>query len=417
MKMRSAIRKVFESKVFYIIFSVLASITIWLYVSYIENPDVSKDIKGVKVVYVNEDYVTDRNLVITDRSTDTVTLRFSGKRGTVTQLNNTNVTVTVDLSGITDKGIWQLTYKYNLPLEVSDSAVTMTSGTPNIIALTVDDQAHKDVPVRGTYGSVAEGYLADTMEIDPDTITVSGPDEVVSQIDYAWVNVQRDNISKTVEEMMTFTLMDAAGHEVVSDMLTFSQDTVRVHIQVDMWKELPLEVTPLWAAGADETNTTINISPVSIMVSGDAEVLENMNKIPLGTIDLSSFLMTDSKSFPIILEDGITNLTGVTSANVTVNITGLDWKQVTTTNIQQANLPPGHTAEILTNSLDIKIRGPAGELERVSDADISVVADLSSLETTGTFSVLAKVYVDGNYESVGAIGEYKVTVSVSKAQT
>jgi hypothetical protein len=200
-------------------------------------------------------------------------------------------------------------------------------------------------------------------------------------------------------------------------MLTFSQDTVRVHIQVNMLKELPLEVLLTPAAGADETNTIRTISPVSIKVSGDAETLEEYNKITLGTVDLGSFLVTTTETFPILLPDGVTNLTGLTSATVTLSVTGLEWEQVTTTNVQQVNLPPGYTADILTNSLDIKIRGMADELERVSDADIRVVADLSDLKTTGTFSVIAKVYVDGDFTSVGAIGVYKVTVSVSETPT
>jgi YbbR domain-containing protein len=417
MRLRSAIRKVFASRAFFIVFSILASVTIWLYVSYIENPDVSKDIRGVKIVYVHEDYVTDRGLVITNRSTDTVTLKYTGKRGAIAQLSKDNMTVTVDLADITDKGIWQLTYTPNLPLEVSPTAVLLTSGTPSIIALTVDDLAQKEVPVKGAYGSVAEGYTADAMEIDPNTITVYGPEQIGSQVDKAWVSVQLEDISKTVEEMMTFTLMDAAGHEVSSDMLTFSQDTVRVHIQVNMLKELPLEVLLTPAAGADETNTIRTISPVSIKVSGDAETLEEYNKITLGTVDLGSFLVTTTETFPILLPDGVTNLTGLTSATVTLSVTGLEWEQVTTTNVQQVNLPPGYTADILTNSLDIKMRGRAEELEWVSDADIRVVADLSDLKTTGTFSVIAKVYVDGDFTSVGAIGVYKVTVSVSETPT
>jgi YbbR domain-containing protein len=254
------------------------------------------------------------------------------------------------------------------------------------------------------------------MEIDPNTITVYGPEQIVSQVDKAWVSVQLEDISKTVEEMMTFTLMDAAGHEVSSDMLTFSQDTVRVHIQVNMLKELPLEVLLTRRRRGRDKYDPHDLARLDQGLR-DAETLEEYNKITLGTVDLGSFLVTTTETFPILLPDGVTNLTGLTSATVTLSVTGLEWEQVTTTNVKQENLPPGYTADILTNSLDIKIRGMADELERVSDADIRVVADLSDLKTTGTFSVIAKVYVDGDFTSVGAIGVYKVTVSVSETPT
>ena len=409
--MRKGIRKVFESRAFYIVFSILASLSIWLYVAYIENPDVSKEVKGIKIEYINEDYVTDRELVITNRSTDTVKIEFTGKRSTVTQLDNQNVTVTVDLSEITDKGTWQLTYDPNLPMEVSENSVTM-SGTPTIITLTVDEQEQKEVSVKGTYGSVADGYLADTMEISPSTITVYGPQEIVSKIDHAWVNVPRDNISKTVDEELSFTLMDAEGHEVVSDMLTFSQDTVSVHIQVDMMKELPLDVNLTPSAGADETNTTLTITPATITISGDAEILGDINKITLGTIDLGSFLTATTETFQILLPDGTKNLTGLTTATVAVSISGLDSTHVNATNIETTNVAQGLTAEILTSTLDILLRGTQEEIDQITENNISVVADLSEY-STGVFSVVAKVYINGDFDSIGAIGEYKITVTIS----
>ncbi len=416
MKMRNGIRKVFGSKAFYIVFSILASLTIWLYVAYIENPEEDFTVKGVKIEYINEDYVTDRGLVITERSADTVTLRFTGKRSSVVQLDNQNVTVTVDLAEVDSKGVWQLSYDPNLPLEVNDSSVTTTSGTPNTVTLTVDEQDKKEVPLEGTFsGSVAEGYQAKPMEITPGTITVYGPEEVVSQIESAWVNVQRDNISKTVEENLSFMLMDAEGHEVVSDMLTFSQDTVLVRIEVDMLKELPLEVTLTPAAGADDTNTVKTISPSTIMVSGDAEMLDDINSILLGTIDLGSFLTATTKEFTILLPDGINNLTGATTATVAVNITGLESKRVDTMNIQVTNLPEGYTVSIITTTMDILLRGTAEEIEAITEANISVVADMSEYtDPTGAFSVTAKVYIIGGFESVGAIGDYTVTLAVSK---
>ncbi len=421
MNVKERINKIFASRSFYIIFSILASLTIWLYVSYIENPDVPVTVRGVKVEILNQDYVTDKGLVITAFDTETVSLRFTGKRNIVTQLTNQNISVTVDLAEIDTKGVFQLVnYIIVYPIDVNPS--TFTVSRSGYIAITVDNLAKKEIPVRGTYdGGVAEGYQAEPIELTPTVITVSGPQDVLKKISYAWVPVHRENITKTVEDNLPFTLMDESGHEVLSDKLTFSQDTIKVVIPVVMTKDIPLTVNLTNGAGADETNTTYKITPSIVSISGDAETLNSYNQISLGTIDLSKFVSATTVTFPIVLPNNTTNLTGITEAIVTVNITGLDSIHLTTDNIQVVNVTPGYTASIITKSLDIVLRGKKEDLDKVKalfnevPATIRIVADLTELgATTGTYRVLAKVNIDGDVTGVGPIGEYKVTVTITK---
>lgn len=416
MMLRERINRIFASRIFFIVFSVLASITIWLYVAYIENPDVAVNVKGVKVEVLNQDYVTDRDLVITAINTDTITIRFTGKRNTVSQLTNSNISTSVDLSEIKTTGVFQLPYTISYPLDVNPTTLSISSRSVDYITVTVDKLVKKEIPVRGTYdGGVAEGYQAEPIELTPTAITVSGPQEKIDKISYAWVSVHRENISKTVEDNLRYTLMDADGHEVLSDQLTFSQETIKVVIPVLMIKSVPLTVNLTNGASANELNTVVEITPSTISVSGDAETLNSLNQILLGTIDLTKILTSTTETFQIVLPNDTANLTGTLTATVVVTITGLESAHLTTTNIQTANVSPGYSAEIVTQRLDILLRGTAEELEDLTSSNISVVADLSNFEnTTGTYSVLAKVYINGDAGNAGAIGDYKVTVTITK---
>lgn len=413
--MRERIRNIFASRIFYIIFSILASVTIWLYVSYIENPDITVTVRGVKVEVLNQEYVTDHGLVITAIDADTVTLKFTGRRNIVTQLSNKNIAASIDLSEINTKGVYQLDYVVIYPLDINPATFTTTKSSA-YIAVTVDDLAKKEIPVRGSFdGGVAEGYQAEPIELTPSTITVSGPQEVLATIAYAWVPVHRENISKTVEEELPFTLMDENGHEILSDKLTFSQDSIKVVIPVVMIKEIPLVVNLTPGAGANSTNAICTVTPSTISVSGDAETLNELNQIVLGTIDLSRFLQSTTEDFQIVLPNNTTNLTGLTTAKVTVDITGLDSVHLSADNIQVTNITAGYSADVITKSLDIVLRGQADELEKVSPSNIRIIVDLTEYkETIGTFSVMAKVNIDGDMITVGPIGEYKVTVTLTK---
>lgn len=413
---KDRLRKIYASKAFYIAFSILASVTIWLYISFIEDPDVSVPIKGIKVEFLNGDYVTERGLVITHIETSTLTLGFKGKRNTVSKLSPTNVAATVDLSDIKSTGVYQLDYDIVYPIDINSSSVTISSRSVNFIQVTVDNLVKKEIPVYGSFnGSVAEGYQAEPLELAPSMITVSGPQEIINKIASAWVYVNRENLSKTVEESLPFKLMDEDGNQISSDKLYFSQDTIKVTVPVVMIKEVPLTVTYITGAGADETNTVKTINPAKITVSGDAETLNGYNQIVLGTVDLTKFEETTTLTFPIVLPNDTTNLTGTTEAEVTITVSGLESVNLRVTNIDTINTPAGYSADVVTKDLNVLLRGKEEELQKVRPSNIRIVADLSGLgATTGTYSVMAKVYVDGGFETVGAIGEYKITVKLEK---
>jgi YbbR domain-containing protein len=286
----------------------------------------------------------------------------------------------------------------------------------------VDKLVTKEIPVRPTYnGGTAEGYQAEPIEGNPETISISGPDDMVSKVAYAWVNVMRENISKTVEEDFPFVLLDEEGHEVVSEYITASQEKIRVTIPVVMVKEVPLIVNLTPGAGANESNATWTASPATIKLSGDPEILSTFNNILLDTIDLSKFLTATTVTLPIVIPNNTTNLTGETEATVTVSIAGLETAHLSATNIQVTNIKEGYSAQLITQSLDVTLRGEKDvidEVQRIAKTTPSIIrieADLSEYgNTTGTFTVIAKVYVDGGYTNIGAVGEYKVTMSVTK---
>ena len=416
MKLREGVNKVIGSKAFFIVFSILASITLWLYVAYIENPDVSVTIKDIPIEYLNEDSVTERDLIITSRLTETLSMTFTGSRNTTMLLSKDNITASVDLSKIDNKGVIQLDYDLHLPFEVNESSLQRTSPSADKIIVVVDNLKEVEVDVIAKFdGSVAEDFQAEKIEVSPQKITVSGPEETVKDIDYLGVRVVRDDVSKTIDEEFTFTANDAQGHEVVSDQLTFSQDMVNVIVPIVMTKNVHLTVDLIYGAGATEANTTYTISPETVKLSGDAETLTPLNERPVGTIDVTSFAKTTTQMFSITIPNDTTNLTGTTIATVTVTVTGLDTRHYAVTNIQTKNNTAGYTAEIVTQSLDVLLRGASETLDDITADNIRVVADLSELgETTGTYTVPAEIIINGTYVDVGEIGEYRVTVLLTK---
>ena len=66
----------------------------------------------------------------------------------------------------------------------------------------------------------------------------------------------------------------------------------------------------------------------------------------------------------------------------------------------------------MTTSLDVVLRGPSEDMERLTEEDVRVVVDLTDFNSDGTHRVEPLILVDG-FDNVGAVGPYIVTCRVS----
>ena len=274
-----------------------------------------------------------------------------------------------------------------------------------------------EIPVRGMFdGQIADGYMGGSIEFTPGTIEISGPEDEIAGISYAWVTLGGEDITQTLSSEQPFVLMDASNSEVASDNIKTSVNQITVVQEVLMLKEVPLMVNLINGAGADETNTIVDITPASLTLSGDPSIIESLNKIVLGTVDLTAFQTTYSETKPIVLPDNVSNKTGIGTAEVNVRIVGLDVTKLSVSNIEVINQPAGFDIELITQTVDITLRGPAEEISEVQAENVRIVADLSSVKSTGVFDVDANIFIDG-YQHIGEIGSYKINVRSGTAES
>ena len=410
-------KKFTGQKLLYMLFALLTAIVLWLYVSITDMPDITMSVSGVQVEMNGAEVLTDRELVVTDISSQTVTLTFKGSREQIYNLDNSNVKVVIDLSDIDSPGKYSLHGDIEYDKRLKTSSLSVAGSSSEYIDVTVEKLTKKVVPVTGVNdGGVEEGYIAEPMEISPDTVTVYGPEKMLNQVSYAMATFKHENLSASVSESVPVVLMDANDKQVDMDEITVEPENVDVSIAVNVVKSVPLSVEFKYGAGTTEDNGTVSysIEPDHIELTGDPTVLNELDGIVLTTIDLNQFVTSDVFDIPIKIPDNCKNLSGNTDATVSVEITGLSSAKLSAKNISCINENSAMNTEIITESLDITLRGPADVVSKVTADNIRIVADLEGINSNiGQQTVNAKVNVDG-YSNVGAIGTYQITVKISK---
>lgn len=407
-----------KSKIASILLSAVIAFGLWMYVITVEQPESEETYYDIPVVLQNENILAERGLMIVSERPE-VTLQLSGTRTYLNQLNESNINVFVNLAYIDEPGTYDdLDYNIAYPGTVPNSAVTLRSGKPDAVTLKVENKITKQVHVVPEYvGSLPEGLIADKENVAMDfaTIDVSGPESVMSRITQAKIVINLDGATKDVQGEYAYTLCDEAGEPVDSQWVTTGVEAVNVTLPIRQVKEITLKVNVVAGGGATAATSSIDIQPRTIRVSGSEAQLKDLDVLEIGTIDLGQLTSDTTQTFAVVLPDGIVNETGITEATVVVKFPNLRTVSLTVDNIQIINLPAGLEAELVTQVLEMKLRGPASLVSTITAKDVIVEVDLSQAQA-GTDKYVVQVKLPEEFLGVGALGSYTVMVTLTEAE-
>ena len=133
----------------------------------------------------------------------------------------------------------------------------------------------------------------------------------------------------------------------------------------------------------------------------------------LGTVNLGELTGDTVMTLPIVLPEGITNETGITEATVEVKFPNLRTTTMMVDNIQLINVPEGMKAELVTQQLEVKLRGPASLIENITNENVIITVDLVTAQP-GTDKYTAQVTVQSSFAGVGAMNTYTVMVTLAE---
>ena len=412
-----------RNKLYSILLSLAVAFGLWLYVVNTVSQEDDRTYYNVPVVMEGESILNEDNLMITSRSTSSVSVHLSGGRGELNKITNSNgLTARVDLSKIKEAGEdIPLTYTVVYPSNVNSSALTEESRNPQYVYVDVDYRRTKEIPVVVSWtGTRSENYIYDTENavLDNPTITVAGPAAVVDQIDHAQIEVDLSEQVKSISESYRYTLCSAAGEPVDAEQVVTSVEEVRLEMQIQRIKEVSLVVDVVYGGGATAENTRITLSQDTLRVSGGEAVLAELgDSFTVCTIRLADVENASSKlTFPITLPEGVTNQTGVSEVTVTVQISGVTTKEFTVENFRALNVPEGLSAEIINASLTVKVRGPADEITKLTEEDITAEVDFANAEV-GTATYRANIVFGEGFSNVGALKTNSVTATVQAEES
>ena len=204
---------------------------------------------------------------------------------------------------------------------------------------------------------------------------------------------------------MSYTFYKNTGDPVDPVDLSLAAYDAEVYmtIPITFTKELPVSLSFVDGGGITKDNIECEFSHNTITVSGDAEELEKLQSLVLGTVDLAALTGDQTKAYPLPIPEDVVNETGVNEIEVSIRIVGVATRVLPVDESRMffvGEQPEGFQLNRITRSMDIMIRGPSEEIGRITQADIRVALAIGGIPLiAGMQSVEPGIYIDGYPQS------------------
>lgn len=399
--------------------SILIAFGLWMYVITEVSPGSEWTYYDVPVKLEGETLLKERKLIITSISDTNVDLTLSGNRSDLIELNNSNIILKADMTKIYDPGTHKIGYDITFPGHVASNAFTRVNQFPDSITVTVDWLETKEVPVNIIYqGKAPDGYVVRRADVamDYEYIKVSGPASIVNQISQAVINIDLTEQTESISQNYRFTLCNPEGAGVDSEQITVNTDEVHVDLVIHRMKEVDLTVTINPGGGATAKDVEVEKSIDTILISGSDIALEQVgDSINVGTINLAEVETNSEFTFTIPVLEGVTNDSGKTEVKVSLRFKGLLTKELVIEEFVTTGVPEGYVAEVITEKLLIKVRGPYELVSKLTANDVTVTVDFTG-EDAGDATIRVAVSFSEQFDDLGLLGKPSVTTSLKESK-
>ncbi len=295
---------------FYKILSVFIAVVLWAIVAYQENTEMTRWINNVPIVVTGSDVLDQNGYCVTDVSRTTLDVKIKGERLPLAKITSKDISVKLDVSGISSSGVSTLSCDINVDkknIDVSDSR-------KNSIEVSVEKIITDICPVSvNIVGVPSKGYDLVESSVSPTEVTVRGSQSALASVSsVSTKSVSVSGISSSNSVTAGLTAFDADGKAITG--VTFEPSSVEVSYTILKEKTVPLAVVQ------DELllGKKITYEPQTVVIYGEPDVLAGITEIKTLPVDISSVSDKEVVKASLDLPQGITSGDGTVDITFTI---------------------------------------------------------------------------------------------------
>ena len=390
-----------KQKIIVQIVSLFISIGLWLYVTNTENPIRTVEVSKVPVQLLNANDLSKQGMALVPNQSIYVDLKVEGYSQDVYKLNKDNFSIKIDLAEYALK-----LGDNSIPITIVDtpSNVTVKNTSNLVVTVKIEEIIEKDFKVESRIDVAAKAnYYVAQPQINPETVTVSGPKSLVSQVKGVVVLGQEDNVFEDIVKNYEVVAIGDSGYTV--EGVKLSTERVQVIIKVNPGKSVPIKVGTIGNAGYNINIASMELSQNYVEITGPQYILDSISEIYTEAIDLSRITKNSNMKVTVSIE--VEEVKESQENEVT-----REFEVEYTT----SGLASDFNMTASSNKVKIVLKGSKNKLDSINIENIVASIDLSSITDTGQYTETPAVNITGDAEGVEIISVESIIINVTKEE-
>ncbi len=388
--------------------TLLCALIIWFFAATGENSDSEYTFTNIPVTLTN----IPKGMSAFSGTTNVVDVTVVGKRNEINKLTKDEIKIFADCSSVEAPG----RYDIDIHAELKDG-ISLKALSKNTAYVHISSSATKElqIDVKALNYTIPPSCTLKYSIITEPSVTVSGPEDELSKIDYAAVIIYPGSMTASRTCSGTISLFTADHEEYTNAYVTTSIDEAIVQVELIATKDISLTVGTKYDYFS-ESNSKLSVTPSSIRVSGSYEILSEIESLEVYTVDETAVTDGSVINVSLKLPDGVKSIDGVTDVTVKTELFGTEDKTLVfpkeLITVRGKNSAYDY---VILNDIKISFRLTEGYYSLFSPTDFSVTIDVSDC-TEENSTVVAAIILKSEYKNAYILGDTDKNVTVTLSE-
>lgn len=273
------------------VLAILTSLSLWLYVTIVVDPESNMKIESLPVNISNPIELTENNLLLSSDTKPTIDLFLEGKLSDLRNLKKENIRASIEIQnpseGKNEANI-SVSVPNNIKYNLKESTIT--------VQLEKNIHINKDILVQLPKGKDLNDY---SIDLSYNKVKLSGPRSAIKRVDKVVANIKEDSFSLNKSFGVQLSVVDSRGFEV--ENVSLENSIIEVTIKKIESKEVSLNA--LFDKDINKSNYKLSTDVIS--VTGDISILDSLDTIFTKPINASELKDKKLLEVEIDLPNGV----------------------------------------------------------------------------------------------------------------
>lgn len=358
------------------IISLLLALLFWLYVSNVTNPFKSVIIYNVPVTVVNEEFLDQNDYTLKNTLRTFIDVTIRGRQDVVDKVRSTDFETTLDLSQI--KSVNDKKLKLSEPVCLLKEVTVESYNPPEIdVQLARNKTGTFEVELVPSI-KMKPGYVLLNTTVSPEKIQIMNEEATIDSIGSIKAFLELTDLDRDTVKQVQCKVYNKSGREISS----LSRD-LNVKVTVEIAKEVPVSLVTRGRLATNYIETQRVIEPLKVLVTGPADVLDNLKDIKTEQVDIDKISGNFTTTVPLVVPEGAKIVNSPGEINVRIDVEKLVVRSIPFSkddiSILNARNDGTFVYEIVSDSAMVQFRGRQADLDEINSDSLKPAVDVSNL--------------------------------------